>query len=159
GLSYIALLGVYLRLRYLTAAEPPRDDLDDLLAMEPAVLDEDRPRIDSGNRASRDEDPRHVGLERLAIVDRRRALVQPHAGAADQVDVGSVAGQQVDGVGGDLLDLRRGALRLDGRRTVRSIGVREQLALSRRFVLDCRGISDRPDDDGGRTDLGHRGAE
>ena len=52
-----------------SATRAVRDHLDDLLAVEAAVLDEDRAGVDAGDRAAGDEQAGHVGLERLRIVN------------------------------------------------------------------------------------------
>src|SRR5713101_6286053 len=88
-----------LRKRRLSAA---RDDFDDLFAVEPSVLDEDRPGVDAGDGAAGDEQPRHVRFKRLGIVDGRLAIVQRDARAAQQIGVGSIAGQQIYSVRGQL---------------------------------------------------------
>src|SRR5260221_11680565 len=56
--------------------EQSGDDLHDLLAVEPAVLDEDGSGVDAGNRTARNEQPGDVGLERRRIEERRLPLVE-----------------------------------------------------------------------------------
>src|SRR5450432_2570962 len=55
------------------------DDLDDLLAVKPAVLDEDGAGIDAGDGSAGDEEARHVGFKCLRIVYGRVPLVQRDA--------------------------------------------------------------------------------
>src|SRR2546427_12832803 len=71
------------------------DDLDDRLAVEAAVLDEDRPVIDAGGRAAGDEQAGDVGFECHGIVYRCRSLVEHDAGPCQEVVVGAVAGEQI----------------------------------------------------------------
>ena len=52
----------------LIAPQALREKRDDLLAVEPAVFDEDHPRVPSGHRATGNEQVRHIGLERLRVV-------------------------------------------------------------------------------------------
>src|SRR5439155_66680 len=66
------------------------DLLDNLGAVEPAVLDEDRAGVDAGDRASGDEQTRYVCLERLGGVQRRLSLVDHHALAIVPVWLGVI---------------------------------------------------------------------
>ncbi len=86
-------------------ALPIDEHLDDLIAMEAPVLDEDGRRVLPRDRAACDEEPRHVGLERLRIVagDARHA-VHLHTRPAEQIEVGMVARQQKHGVRRQLVD-------------------------------------------------------
>src|SRR6185295_15553471 len=81
------------------------DDIDDPLAVKATVLDEDRACINSGDCTAGDEETRHVGLESLRVVDRRRPIVERHARAAQEIGVGAVAGQEVHRVGRDFFFL------------------------------------------------------
>src|SRR6516162_4641654 len=83
--------------------QSPANHVDDLLAVEAAVLDEDGSGVHTGNRAAGYEEARHVRLERLRVVNRRLALVQSNAGAAHQARVGPVPGQEIDSIGRDLV--------------------------------------------------------
>src|SRR5262245_51174714 len=83
---------------------PLRDDADDPLAVEPAVLDEDVRRVPAANGAAGQKNAGHVGLERLPVVlGRHRLAMQPDAGTAIEIAIGVIARQQEDAVGWNLL--------------------------------------------------------
>src|SRR5438093_1505149 len=80
--------------RSALAAVPPRDHLHDLLAVEAAVLDENGAGVDSGERSAGHEQPRHIGFERLAVVERPLAIRKLDARVDHQLAVGTIAGQE-----------------------------------------------------------------
>src|SRR5438034_9021717 len=76
-----------------SAAAAP-DRLDDGLAVEPSVLDEDAARVPAGDQRARHIEAGDVGLQGLRIVlGNERRIVDAHAGPAPQRRVGVVAGQ------------------------------------------------------------------
>ena len=78
-------------------AEPLRQHLDDALAVEPAVLDEDGSSVAPGHGPARNEQIRHIRFERLGIeLGRERLPVSSDASAPHQVYVRPVASQQQD---------------------------------------------------------------
>src|SRR5216683_2434480 len=75
-------------------AQAGGDDLDDFFAVKPSILDEDRPRIHAGDRAAGNEHARHVGFERLWIVNGRVTVVEADTGGHEKLRVRAIASQQ-----------------------------------------------------------------
>src|SRR5262245_19944286 len=75
--------------------QPINEYVDDPLAVEAAVLDEDVSRIAAGYRAASDKQIGHVGLECLGIERRcQRLWIALDSGAPHEIDVRMIAGQQ-----------------------------------------------------------------
>src|SRR5919108_2714096 len=95
-----------------SAAESLGEDLDDPVAVEAAVLDENRARVATRDCAAGNEEIRDIRFECLRIeFGRERPLVAANAGALHQGDVRTIAGQQQDRVGRDFLAAVRGRLK------------------------------------------------
>jgi len=75
--------------------------------VKPAVLDEDRARFVAGDGAARDEQAGHVCLECLGVVVRPVPFVELDSRSSHEIGVGTIPGQQEDGVRRNLLDARR----------------------------------------------------
>src|SRR5688572_23883689 len=71
--------------------DTPGNHFHDLLAVKPAVLDEDRPRVDARQRPASDEQPRHVRLEGFRVVDRCPTIVELDSSGRLKIPVGVVA--------------------------------------------------------------------
>src|SRR5688500_6368722 len=79
---------------------PLCDHADDSLAMKPAVLDEDVRRVLPANRATRQKNAGHVGLERLGVeLGRHRVAMQPDTCTAIEIAVGVIPREQKNGIG------------------------------------------------------------
>src|SRR5688572_6312097 len=77
--------------------EPRRQDFDNLLAVEPTVLDENRPGLTSCHSPTRNEDAPYVGFECLPVEGRReRHRVALDARGLDKRHVRMVPRQQKD---------------------------------------------------------------
>src|SRR4029450_1237860 len=77
----------------------------DLLAMKPAVLDEDVARVSPADSSAREEEPWHVGLERLGIVGRHPFVLQHDAGSFHEFPVRVIPDQQEDRRGRNLFSV------------------------------------------------------
>jgi hypothetical protein len=66
---------------------------DDLLTVEPAVLNEDLVRIQTGDDNAREIQAGHITLARLRVALRAASDgVNPHSGAAKEVEVRMISG-------------------------------------------------------------------
>src|SRR4029077_19781682 len=83
---------------------PGGDRLDDHLPVEATVLDEDAARLPPRDHRPRDVEAGDVALQRgRVVVGLERGFIDPHARPPEEIDIGMIAGEEEEALGGELV--------------------------------------------------------